>query len=146
MSLVEDLFGEPQESLTEKAQKVQAANQRFQQELLEATQQVATDPQSVLVRLKAAQAEADVLQVNELLFLQKMGDWGTQQVPQAKNTWKETRLQILMVQAQAHLLLGQFADSQQAINGSRSLIGSDSNHPASAMLDEFEVTLTMAQG
>lgn len=131
-------------SLTELARAIQTRNKQFQQELTEAVTQAASDPTTALARLDHSLDQADRLEQDELAFLAKIGDWGSQQIPQAQNSWKQNRLQILVVKAQVLTILGCYDDAQSVIDSARPLVD-DPAHPGAAMLDELEVLIVQAK-
>jgi hypothetical protein len=131
--------------LTQLARSIQARNQQYQQELTAAALQAASNPAAALAVFEQCWSQADQLEKDELGLLVQMGAWGSQQLPQAQKSWKESRLQILVGKAQVLMLLGRYDDAQSAIESARSYL-SDANHPAAAMLDELEITIIQAKG
>jgi hypothetical protein len=133
-----------QGTLTEKVRAIQARNQQFQHALTNAGMQALFDPNAALASLNECWSEADSLEEEELAFLQQSGDWGFQQMPQAKNSWSENRLQILIGKAQTLLVLARFEEAKSAIESARSYI-TDPQHMAASMLDQLEIAVLEAQ-
>lgn len=131
--------------LTQRARTIQMQNQQFQQELTGAALEASSNPTRALVRLDQCWVQADLLERDELAFLAQMGDFGTQQTPQAKNSWRENRLQILVGKARVLMILGRYGEAQSAVDSARMYIA-DPAHPASSMLDELEVLIMQAKG
>jgi hypothetical protein len=130
-------------SLTQKARELSERNAQFQQKLTQAALQVASNPKDALDRLKTSLAEAGPLQELEIELLQQMAL--TQQIPEVTRSWTDTRLQILVAQAQSCLLLARYEEAQQAIDAARSLIGGDVDHLVAATLDEIETMIIQVQ-
>lgn len=131
--------------LSQSARALQARSQQFQQELTEAAFQSSSDPAAALARLDRCWTEAGRLEQDELAFLAQMGEWGSQQVPRAKSSWMESRLQIALGKAQVLLILGRYDEAQSAIDSARLYIA-DPSHPAGAMLDQLEIAILQARG
>jgi hypothetical protein len=132
-------------SLTLLAKAIQTQNQQFQKELTDTMLQAVSHPAAALARLNQCGDQIQQLEQSELGFLQRMGDWGAQQVSQAQGNWRETRLQIQAGKAQVLVLLGRYGEAQLAINAARPFV-TDPNHPAGAMLDELEIAISQAKG
>lgn len=130
--------------LTQLALSIQADNQRFQESLTHACSQAAQNPGAALAQLDRCWEESNGLESRELDFLAKMGDFGAQQVPQAKNSWRENRLQILVGKAQVLLLLGRYDEAQSAINLAR-MYTSGRADMGSSLLDQLEIAILQAR-
>jgi hypothetical protein len=130
-------------SLTEMAKALQARQQQFQQALASTASMTASEPASALTAVDRCWAEAASLEQSELGFLAQMGPFGTQQLSQAKASWADTRLQILLCRGQCLLRLGRLEDAQSTVDQARASI-TDPAHPASALLDDLEASIIQA--
>ncbi|MHB8267455.1 hypothetical protein [Bradyrhizobium sp.] len=126
-------------SLTQRANEMAQRNRAFQMELTEAVTQVAVSPGTAVERLRKLLPEADAVEALENGFLQE-------QLAQAANIWAGNRLQILMAQAQALMVLGRFDEAGQAITEARKHLSGDITRWAAPALDELEVTISQARG
>jgi hypothetical protein len=131
--------------LTQRAESIAEQNRAFQRELTAAVSQVQTDAGTALARLEQCWKVAEKLEQDEVAFLEQMGEWGRQQIAQAKNSWKENRLQMLFAKAQRFLRQGNYDATQSTIDTARSYIP-NAGHPAEAMLDQLEIMVIQAKG
>jgi hypothetical protein len=117
--------------LTQKARELAARNRAYQQELNAALEQSAGDPGGALERLRRVLPKADALEAREIECLH-------QQIAQCRTAWAGNRLQTLMAQAQALILLNRPAEAMQTIAEARQHLAGDPLGLAAPFLVELE--------
>jgi hypothetical protein len=131
-------------SLTAMAEQLRDRNKAFQYRMTEAANRIQSDPEGALRALQACESEATTLEQDEQNLLRQLSAPDAQRA-QATQAWNTQRLQILIGQANACLLLGQFVEARNVVAKARPLAAADPSTPGMAMLANLEAQISMAE-
>lgn len=131
--------------LTQMARQLKDRNDQFQSSLRDALFKIASDPESALRELTKCEGEMQALERDEQALLRHLGRSGPD-ISQVHENWNGTRLQVLIAQANAFLLMAQFPQARKAVATAQALVRPGSNDPGKAMLDTLEAQISELQG
>jgi hypothetical protein len=127
-------------TLTETAQEIAALNRLYNEQMTSAALQVADAPDRALPLVQLALASAENIEARELAFLRRMGEFGCNQLPQARQFWMDQYLQLQLMQAQTYARLGRWKSARNVLDATHTHVGDRPIAPeARSLLEQLSI-------
>jgi hypothetical protein len=132
-------------TLTETAQELAALSLIYNEQMTAAALQVADAPERALPLVQLALASAENIEARELAFLGRMGEFGNDQLSQARQYWMDQCSQLRLMQAQAYARLGRWKSVRTMLDTTSKHLGDRPVLPEiQSLLDQLNTMCVMA--